>query len=228
MHASLYDYLLLTLTGLFSAPHCIGMCGGIMSAWTLQSQSSMLQTVMAYNLGRIVTYMGVGAFMGLIGSFVDAAGTIVGFQGIANVLGGLLILLWVFKKVALPISRWSVLQVPFAQRWLEKQKSRPGVLPIFFSGLLLGFLPCGLTYTMHMKAAASGSMLEGVLTLAFFGIGTLPALFFIGLFSVVLSRTLRSKILMFANLLAIYIGVISIMRGLVINGWVPHVNPWLW
>lgn len=228
MHTSLYDFLLLTLTGLFSAPHCIGMCGGIMSAWTLQSQSSMLQTVMAYNLGRIVTYMGVGAFMGLIGSFVDAAGTIVGFQGIANVLGGLLILLWVFKKVALPLSQWSVLQVPVAQRWLEMQKSRPGVLPIFFSGLLLGFLPCGLTYTMHMKAAASGSVAEGVLTLAFFGIGTLPALFLMGMFSVVLTRALRSKILMFANLLAIYIGVVSIMRGLVINGWVPHVNPWLW
>lgn len=228
MHGSLYDYLLLTLTGIFSAPHCIGMCGGIMSAWTLQSPGSLLQTVMAYNLGRIVTYMGTGAFMGLIGSFVDAAGTLVGFQGIANVLGGLLILLWVGKKIALPLSSWSLLQLPAAQRWLEKQKNRSGVVPVFISGLLLGFLPCGLTYTMHMKAAASGSVAEGALTLAFFGIGTLPALFFIGLFSVVLSRALRSRILLIANLLAVYIGVLSIMRGLVINGWVPHLNPWLW
>ncbi|RNB82155.1 sulfite exporter TauE/SafE family protein [Brevibacillus nitrificans] len=228
MHLGLHDYLLLTLTGVFSAPHCIGMCGGIMSAWTLQSRSSMLHTVMAYNLGRVLTYMGVGAFMGLIGSFVDAAGTIVGLQGIANVLGGLLILLWVIKKVSLPLSQWSILQLSPVQKWLDKQKSRPGVLPIFFSGLLLGFLPCGLTYTMHMKAAASGSMGEGALTLAFFGLGTLPALFLIGLFSVVLSRALRNRILVVANLLAVYIGVVSIMRGLVINGWVPHVNPWLW
>lgn len=228
MVASPSDYLLLTLTGLFSAPHCIGMCGGIMSAWTLQSRSTMLQTVMAYNTGRILTYMGTGAFMGVIGSFVDAAGAIVGFQGIANILGGLLILLWVGKKVALPLSKWSVLQLPLAQGWLDKQKNRPGALPVFLSGLLLGFLPCGLTYTMYMKAAASGSVAEGALTLAFFGIGTLPALFFMGLFSVVLSRALRSKILWIANLLAVYIGVVSILRGLVINGWVPHVNPWLW
>jgi len=228
MNAALQDYGLIFLTGLFSAPHCIGMCGGIMSAMTFQSKTSLAQTILAYNLGRILTYMGVGAFMGFIGSFVNAAGTIVGLQGIANILGGLFIILWIGKKVALPLDKWSPLKLPAIQQLLEKLKTRPGAAPVFVSGLLLGFLPCGLTYTMHMKAAASGSALQGVFTLLFFGVGTLPALIFIGICSFVLSRALRSKVMLIGNTLALVIGVISIMRGMVINGWIPHINPWLW
>lgn len=166
--------------------------------------------------------------MGFIGSFVNAAGTIVGLQGIANILGGLLIILWIGKKVALPLDKWSPLKLPAIQQLLEKLKTRPGAAPVFVSGLLLGFLPCGLTYTMHMKAAASGSALQGVFTLLFFGVGTLPALIFIGICSFVLSRALRSKVMLVGNTLALVIGVISIMRGMVINGWIPHINPWLW
>lgn len=228
MSVSLHDYVLILLTGLFSAPHCMGMCGGIMSAMTFQSRASLAQTIMAYNLGRIITYMVVGAFMGFIGSFVNAAGTIVGLQGIANMLGGLFIILWIGKKVALPLDKWSPLKLPLIQKWLQLLKTRPGVAPVFISGLLLGFLPCGLTYTMHMKAAASGSAVQGAATLLFFGVGTLPALIVIGVFSFVLSKALRSKVMLLGNALALAIGVISILRGMVINGWIPHVNPWLW
>ncbi|OAH57953.1 MULTISPECIES: sulfite exporter TauE/SafE family protein [Bacillaceae] len=228
MYESLYEYLLISLTGLLSAPHCVGMCGGIMSTWTLQSKAPLLQTVMAYNVGRIITYMVVGGFMGFIGSFVDAAGRIVGLQGMANILGGLFILLWVFKKYSLPITKWTPIQLPIVQNILAKNKEKVGVFPIFFSGLLLGFLPCGLTYAMHMKAAATGSTWSGVITLLFFGIGTLPALLVVGLFSVALSKTLRSKVLLFANALAVFIGIVSILRGMVINGWIPSINPWLW
>ncbi|MGG1658327.1 sulfite exporter TauE/SafE family protein [Brevibacillus sp. NRS-1366] len=228
MSASLQDYLLILLTGLFSAPHCMGMCGGIMSAMTFQSRASLAQTIMAYNLGRIMTYMVVGAFMGFIGSFVNAAGTIVGLQGIANILGGLFIILWIAKKVALPLDKWSPLELPSIQKLLQLLKTRSGVIPVFVSGLLLGFLPCGLTYTMHMRAAASGSVLQGASTLLFFGLGTLPALVLVGVFSFVLSKALRSKVMLIGNTLALVIGVISILRGMVINGWIPHVNPWIW
>ncbi|WP_312116287.1 sulfite exporter TauE/SafE family protein [Brevibacillus reuszeri] len=228
MSAGLYDYWLIVLTGLFSAPHCIGMCGGIMSAMTFQSKASLAQTIMAYNLGRILTYISVGAFMGFIGSFVNAAGTIVGLQGIANILGGVFIILWIGKKVALPLDKWSPLKLPVIQQLLQKLKTRPGVMPVFVSGLLLGFLPCGLTYTMHMKAAASGSVWQGALTLLLFGVGTLPALILIGVFSFVLTKALRSRVMLIGNMLALIIGIISILRGMVINGWIPHVNPWLW
>ncbi|MEB3101878.1 sulfite exporter TauE/SafE family protein [Ferviditalea candida] len=228
MPGHLADYLLFTLTGVLSAPHCVGMCGGIMSAWTLNSPVPLMQTVLAYNLGRIATYTLVGAFMGFIGSFVEAAGKIVGIQGIANILGGLFIILWIFKQYALPIAKWTPLQIPAMQLLLNKSKNKKGLTAVFVSGLLLGFLPCGLTYAMHMKAAATGSVWNGALTLLFFGVGTLPALLFVGMFSQLLSRALRTRVLFAAKTLALFIGIVSILRGMAVNGWIPSVNPWLW
>ncbi|WP_019119634.1 sulfite exporter TauE/SafE family protein [Brevibacillus massiliensis] len=228
MYGSIYEYLLVMLTGLASAPHCIGMCGGIMSAWTLHSNAPLLQTVMAYNLGRIMTYTAVGACMGFVGSFVGVAGRLVGVQGAANILGGLFILLWVGRKLAIPLAKWSPLRLPAVQRMLSRTKGETALAPIFISGLLLGFLPCGLTYAMQMKAAATGNIWEGASTLACFGLGTLPALLCTGVLSVVLGKALRTKVLLFANALAACIGFVLIMRGLVMSGWMPSINPWLW
>lgn len=228
MDNGMYEYGLLLVTGLLSAPHCIGMCGGIVTTWTLQSTAPVMHTVLAYNTGRIMTYMMVGAFMGFIGSFVDAAGKVVGLQGIANIVGGLFILLWVYRKYALPIANWSPMRIPVVHSFLERIKKQTGTIPVFISGLLLGFIPCGLTYAMHMKAAATGDWYEGALTLLFFGIGTLPALALISLFSKWISRAFRNKILYVANIMAGLIGIISICRGMVLNGWIPSINPWLW
>jgi sulfite exporter TauE/SafE len=222
------DLLLIALTGLLSAPHCIGMCGGIISTWTLTSKDSLLKTLFAYNTGRIITYTAVGGFMGFVGSFVEAAGKIVGFQGIANILGGILIILWILKKYTLPLDKLNPMAFPRARKWLGENRKKNDFLSVLSSGLLLGFIPCGLTYTMHMKAASTGSVLDGMLTLFFFGLGTLPALIFVGLFSSFLKKAFRTRILFLANCLAFFIGFISIMRGLVISGWIPSINPWLW
>lgn len=228
MYGNELDLLLISLTGLLSAPHCIGMCGGIISTWTLTSKESLFKTLFAYNTGRIITYTAVGGFMGFVGSFVEAAGKIVGFQGIANILGGILIILWILKKYTLPIDKLNPMVIPGARKWLGENRKKHDFFSVFSSGLLLGFIPCGLTYTMHMKAASTSSVLDGMLTLFFFGLGTLPALIFVGLFSSFLKKAFRTRILFLANCLAFYIGFISIMRGLVISGWVPSINPWLW
>lgn len=229
MHAGIYEYSLILLTGLLSAPHCIGMCGGMMSAWTLQAKKEhVLPAVLAYNAGRIVTYIIVGGFMGFVGSFVSAAGQLVGIQGVANLLGGAFILLWVFRKYALPFAAWSPTRLAFVQRFIVRFQQKSGLLPVFAGGLLFGFIPCGLTYTMHMKAATTGSMWEGALTLLSFGVGTLPALLVIGLFAIGLGKAVRRRVLLVANGLAVLFGLLAILRGLVFNGWIPSISPWLW
>lgn len=229
MNVSIYEYSVILLTGLLGAPHCMGMCGGLMSAWTLQSQKEhYLFAILAYNSGRIVTYMLVGGFMGFVGSFVQAAGNLIGIQGVANLLGGVFILLWVFRKYALPFAVWSPTRLKPIQRFIERGQQKSGLLPVFLGGLLFGFIPCGLTYTMHMKAATTGSVVDGALTLLSFGVGTLPALLLIGLFAIGLGKAVRHRVLLVANGLAVLIGVISILRGMVFNGWIPSITPWLW
>lgn len=229
MTPDIYEYGMVLLAGLLSAPHCIGMCGGIMSACTMQAKRDHgLIAVFSYNAGRIVTYTLIGGIMGLAGSFVHTAGSLVGLQGMAHLLGGVLILLWVFRKYTLPLVLISPTRFSVVQRLVGRLQNQNGVVPVFLCGLLFGFIPCGLTYTMQMKAAASGTLLEGALTLALFGIGTLPALVAVGFFAIGFGKMLRRRMLLVANSLAVAFGIVSIMRGLVFNGWIPSLTPWLW
>jgi hypothetical protein len=49
-------------------------------------------------------------------------------------------------------------------------------------GMLWGWLPCGLVYSVLLTALASGDALNGAAIMLAFGLGTLPNLLAIGLF----------------------------------------------
>ena len=98
----------------------------------------------------------------------------------------------------------------------------------YSSGVLLGFLPCGLTYAMQMNAAASGSWAEGAALLLAFGLATVPVFALLALFSGRLGKG-RKKIMRAAGTaLAYTMGVLAILKGMAANGWIPSVHPWLW
>ena len=69
-------YFAVFLIGLLGGVHCVGMCGGIVSALTVQvrlpGQTSPARREwplhLAYNLGRIGSYTAAGAAMGAIGT----------------------------------------------------------------------------------------------------------------------------------------------------------------
>lgn len=220
--------ILAALTGILGAPHCIGMCGGTVSGFALHADSSALRAVTAYNLGRVTTYTGLGLLMGTVGSFVDVAGRLAGIQGIASIAGGAFILLWAFRKYALPLAHWGPLRIPLLRRLSESLRSRKDSAAIYFSGILLGFIPCGMTYAMQMNAAASGQAWSGAVLMAVFGLSTLPALYFAGLFAGAIKKTLRRHVLRIGHFVAVWIGVVSILRGMAANGWIPSIHPWLW
>ncbi|MGQ5390497.1 MULTISPECIES: sulfite exporter TauE/SafE family protein [unclassified Paenibacillus] len=220
--------MLAALTGILGAPHCIGMCGGTVSGFALNAEASAFRAVSAYNLGRITTYTGLGALMGTVGSFVETAGKLAGLQGIASIAGGVLILLWVFRKYAIPLGSWGPLRIPFLRSLSLKLKNRREMSAIYGSGVLLGFIPCGMTYAMQMNAASSSGAWSGALIMAVFGLATLPALYFAGLFAGVFKKSLRGKLLWAGQAVAIWIGVLSVLRGMAANSWIPSIHPWLW
>ncbi|WP_010491160.1 sulfite exporter TauE/SafE family protein [Paenibacillus elgii] len=228
MAIGVHDLTLAWLAGLLGAPHCIGMCGATVSGFALQAKGSPLRSVLAYNAGRIVTYAALGAFMGTIGSFVDGAGKLANVQGTASLLGGCLILLWALRRTALPLHRLDPHRLPLVRRLTARYRTAEEAGAAFVSGLLLGFLPCGLTYAMEMNAAASASPLHGLLLMLLFGLGTVPALVSVGLFAGKLNKRLRSKATMAGQFVAVWIGVLSVLRGLAAAGWIPSVHPWLW
>ena len=216
------------LTGLFSAPHCIGMCGGIVSAVSLNSSASVHKSMLLYNAGRVLSYSMLGAVMGVVGSFVDVAGKLAGVQGLASIIGGCFLLLWLWRRFQLPLMhRLSAILhrrlAGGAQRSVNQEHWH-----LLATGVAFGFLPCGLTYAMQMTAASTGSGLQGAAVMALFGLSTFPALAAAASIASFANRKWRRFMRKASVVTAIAVGVISILRGLAVNGVIPTINPWLW
>jgi sulfite exporter TauE/SafE len=168
------------LIGLAGGVHCIGMCGGIASAFTfaIPKNASQLPYIFAYNIGRIFSYVVAGALTGYIGSIIstNASVDIPVFQIISIIFMVLL---------ALYISDWykglSALEQIGSHLWRHispiGKKLIPFKNPLYTVayGMIWGWLPCGLVYSMLSWSLASESAYQGASMMLFFGLGTLPA-----------------------------------------------------
>lgn len=171
--------------GLLSALHCIGMCGGIASALSLQLPATVRRQrrafttfLLAYNGGRIASYALAGALAGGLGGglsfYVDPA---VGHRWLQWLAGLLLVAIglhlsgWfprllVLERVGTPL--WRRLE-PIALR-LAGVRSLPAAV---LYGMVWGWLPCGVVYGMLISGIARAGAWEGALYMTAFGLGTL-------------------------------------------------------
>ena len=182
-------YLAVFLIGLLGGTHCVGMCGGIVSALTVQIPGQVQRQWpihLAYNLGRIATYTVLGTALGALGTvgflFDDFLPIQMGFYVLANVmLIALGLYLTGFTRLLAPVERaghgvWRRVQ-PLTRRFLPAK----GPAQAFPLGLLWGFLPCGLLYSVLATALVTGSALRGGALMLAFGLGTLPNLLLAGM-----------------------------------------------
>lgn len=209
------------LAGLAGSVHCLGMCGGIVAAIALHAHERdpgvRRYILLAYNLGRILTYTLLGAMAGLLGSSLDllsmktAAGWIFAAANLFVVLVGL--------GSFFQISSFSLFSLESAggstfSRVLRWSVSTASIQRSFVLGMTLGFLPCGLVYAPLIAAAASGKPLNGALMMAALGAGTLPLLFCFGTVSAALSARLQVSFLRLVGLIVALIGGVGFWRVL--------------
>ncbi|MGY4877264.1 sulfite exporter TauE/SafE family protein [Vreelandella aquamarina] len=175
--------------GLMGGAHCIGMCGGIMSALTFAVPPSMRQParlgglLLSYNLGRILSYMTAGAIVATLGTLLSlspSAGQLLqAFAAIMLILMALYIANWwkgLLKIEAVGRRIWRYIE-PFGRRLMPVVK-----LPQAFAlGAIWGWLPCGLVYSMLAWSLAIADPFKGALLMGAFGLGTLPALLATGI-----------------------------------------------
>ena len=215
-------YLLAFATGMIGGfGHCIGMCGPLVASYTLagSTQPSPLFTRIMphvlYNSGRITMYSIIGGVMGLSGSFVNVAGRLANIQNSVAVLAGVIMVLM----------GASIAGSDGNTAWIEKHNSsilraatgiRASSSPLryFPLGVVLGLLPCGLSYTVFIAAAGTGGFSPGMLTALVFGLGTLPALLAFGAIISSLSAVLRSRIYRASGVLVILMGFFYLYRGI--------------
>lgn len=210
-------YVSAFLVGLLGGVHCLGMCGGIVGALSLQQGGArpVPGFQLAYNLGRIFSYGMAGALAGAIGLAAGSAVTVrVGLYVLANLmllaLGFYLAGLWqgiaVLERGGALL--WARIR-PLATRFVPVD-SAPKALA---SGVLWGWLPCGMVYSMLTTALFSGSAARGFFVMLAFGLGTLPNLLGMGLVAHRLRPLLQRRWLrLAAGVLVAGFGVLGLIR----------------
>ncbi|MEE4922438.1 sulfite exporter TauE/SafE family protein [Pseudomonas alliivorans] len=199
--------------GLLGGGHCLGMCGGLMGALTLaiprEQRTRRLRLMMAYNLGRIISYAIAGFFSGLVGWAVansPGATTLRVIAALLLIAMGLYLAGWwsgLTRIERLGRGIWRHLQ-PFATRLLPIS-SMPRALLL---GALWGWLPCGLVYSTLLWAASQGNAIDSALLMLAFGLGTWPVLLATGLAAERTTALLRKRSVRAAG------GVLVILFGL--------------
>ncbi len=186
-------YLSAFLIGLVGGVHCLGMCGGIVSALSVGlptqvklSPIAMLPYQFAYNFGRILSYVTAGAIMGGLGTLLLhwlplylAQRVLLTLAGLMMILLGLYIGGWwmILNRVEKAGSSvWRRLE-PLGRQWLPVKRPAQALAV----GLVWGWLPCGLVYSMLINAVSAGGVLNGAGIMLAFSLGTLPNLMIMGL-----------------------------------------------
>ena len=178
-------FLTALLAGLFGSTHCLGMCGGLATALgTVSGRRSAGQTLL-YQGGRLVSYATAGAMAGTLGAAAGFALAVPSWSALLR-LGTALMVIIIGLDISLgtgTATYW--LRAP--ERWggrLWRRLAPARRLPLpsaphtraLLLGLLWGWLPCGLVYSVLLAAALAGSAAAGAFTMLGFGLGTLPAM----------------------------------------------------
>ena len=201
------------ILGLLGGGHCLGMCGGLMGALTLaippEQRGRRLQLLLAYNLGRILSYATAGLLFGLAGWAVASSPAAMLLRIVAGLLlisMGLYLGGWwsgLTRIEAIGRGLWRHIQ-PVASRLLPVS-SLPRALLL---GALWGWLPCGLVYSTLLWAASQGDALDSGLLMLVFGLGTWPVLLATGMAAERLTALLRRRgVRMAGGLLVVLFGL---------------------
>lgn len=210
------SYITAFFAGLLGGVHCLGMCGGIVGALTFgirqdaipvngpasvtshAPSKNLLPYILAYNGGRLFSYTVAGILVGGISMLASNLPVLNNIQYSLQIFASLFMI-----ALGLYIGGWW-----FGLRKIEKaggilwKRIEPvsrQFIPVkspfqaFILGLLWGWLPCGLVYTILIWCISTGSAIEGGLLMLSFGLGTLPLLLAMGVFATSLSNFIRKN-----------------------------------
>ena len=177
------------IVGLLGSSHCLGMCGGIVGALNMgiagdlgSRPAALFSYQLAYNLGRICSYVLVGLLAGTLGASLTEL-------GLSPVVGKLFAAAFMIA-LGLYLANWwrglAVLERLGARLWKHIQPLGQRLFPIqnqfqaFLLGGLWGWLPCGLVYAVVAWSLTTANTIDAAVLMLGFGLGTLPAMLLAG------------------------------------------------
>lgn len=213
------------IAGTLGSAHCLAMCSGI--AGTLATASGPgggTSLILLHNAGRIISYSIAGAALAWTSR---SAGLALGVANWADWLR-LIAAIMLFVLGLQLITNWHLL------RWIERgggaiwrlisplarrlaPADRPG--KALGLGLLWGWLPCGLVYSVLPIAASAGNPASGALVMAAFGLGTAPVMVASGKFAGIIKAShakhvrIAGGLLIVLGLAAAWLPLLSLLSG---------------
>jgi len=235
----LLSVFMLALLGGF---HCAAMCGGVALAVeqraadvpiaVVRRPQDWLLELLVMHVGRISTYMLLGAILGAVGATAWRQDY-------------LPVQRWLFGagSAMLLVSGWRLIRgEAFSIVWLERFGARAGTAVAgsfgrirrktpataarsgglarrYGMGLAWGLVPCGMVYGALALALLAGNAPSGALVMGAFGLGTLPNLLALSSFSGLLRAWARRRwVRMGAGLAVMVFGGLGIGRAVLL----PH------
>ncbi len=202
--------------------HCIGMCGGIVMAYSAKmidpntSKISQSLAHLLYSFGRVTTYTLLGALFGSLGGVITysstANGILLMLTGILMFLAGLSLL---GKLKFLTLIEHSFSSSKIYKQTFHKILNSKSNSSFFTLGMLNGLLPCGFVYFFAITAASTAQALYGALVMFIFGLSTIPAMFSLGFIASLARATkFRAMMMNIASLSVLIYGIFTIYNGL--------------
>lgn len=214
-HIAEFSYWLAFMTGLLGSGHCLGMCGGLVSAFFMKLDARGVAPYAAYHGARLAVYGLVGLVAALVGTVLVATGMVGLAQGVLQIVAGSVVILLGFDLLGVSPLRNSLGFAPIA--WLRRQfvaaTQKGPVLGGAIGGAINGLMPCSMTMAMAVQATTATVPAEGVLLLLAFGAGTLPAMLSASFLFGRLGPRLRGWLLRGAALFVIALGLATLWSG---------------
>jgi sulfite exporter TauE/SafE len=143
-------------TSLVGSIHCVAMCGPLVG-----------RHVAMHSLGRLVTYVAIGAVAGGLGSAIDLAGRLANVQRVAAIVSAIAIVV-----VALaPLRPNRAFSRALVHIHTHRPRRRAALM-----GMLTGLIPCGWLWAFALTAGGTGHIATGAVVMAAFWLGTVPAM----------------------------------------------------
>ncbi len=212
---------LLTM-GFVGSLHCVGMCGGLVTAVCMRCPGETRKKGLAlYQVGRLSGYALLGLAAGVGGEVVSRLGGHRPQALLALLAGGAMVVFaghllgWL---PAIPFGRSGGRLGRALGRVARRLTDGVSARDWYLLGLVNGFLPCGLVYAALALAMARGDVPTSMLAMVVFGIGTVPAMLLAPVLMRRLEHALRVATVRLTAFLVAGLGLLTMARAFVSPG----------
>ena len=213
------------ILGLISSLHCIGMCGPIAMMLPLDYNNPAKKALqlLLYHFGRLTAYSSLGFLFGILGRGFYIAGLQQQMSVVAGVMMIIIIMIpeKVFSKYNFSKPVYRVLSR--VKSGLGNQFRKRSNKALFISGVLNGFLPCGLVYAALFGALAMKNIYLSTFYMLLYGAGTIPLMSLVVYTAAIIKTPYRNSIAKIVPYVAVILGLFFIIRGLGLA--IPYLSP---